>query len=406
VRDEINQVKNRFSTERWAAFKKDMRWFWESMGTGAYLGSLRDHGGNATPVWIFLVRGLFSHAQASEALLFLTGLLDPILLIALFIVIGRTFGVRSALVCMIVFGATDFPMLGSNWAFATLRFDWKVALGFAVCALKARRWMLGGAVMAGAGLLRAFPALGCAFMVVPGLFWLGEQLVQHKKLPPRETLRQELRPVYRSTIGAVACVAILVVLPIISFSYSGSWGVWYNKITLHSAKWNVNHVGLRTLAAYNPNLVGRKVLQRQKAEPWENWQQTQTQTFNSRKVLYFAFMALFTLLALLAARSVRLDQSALIGLLLIPVVFYPANYYLHYIFLLPLIADDKPDNKWRWGWNNICLLVLCFLQYFTIDEWTDERFTDQSWMLLGCYLAMLAPLCWRSLKRRLEPSPC
>jgi hypothetical protein len=406
VRNEINQIKSRFSTERWAAFKKDMRWFWESMGTGDYLGSLRDHGGNATPVWIFLVRGLFGYAQASEILLFLTGLLDPILLIVLFVVIGRTFGVRSALLCMIVFGATDFPMLGSNWAFATLRFDWKVALGFAVCALKAKRWMLGGAVMAGAGLLRAFPALGCVFMVVPGLFWLGEQLVRHKKLPPREMLRQELRPVYRSAIGAVACVAVLVVLPIISFSYSGSWGAWYEKITLHSAKWNVNHVGLRTLAAYNPDLVGRKVFQRQKAEPWMNWQETQTETFNSRIVLYLVLMALFTLLALVAARTVRLDQAALIGLLLVPILFYPANYYLHYIFLLPLIADDRPENARLWGWNSICLLLLCFLEYFTIDEWTDERFTDQSWMLLGCYLALLAPLCWRSLKRRPEPSAC
>jgi hypothetical protein len=288
-------------------------------------------------------------------------------------------------------------MLGSNWAFATLRFDWKVALGFAVCALKTKRWVLGGAVMAGAGLLRAFPAFGCLFMVVPGFFWLAEQLIRHKKIPSREALRNMLQPALRSTLGAVLCVAILVVLPISLFSYSGSWGVWLDKITMHSAKWNVNHVGLRTLCAYDPDLVARKVIQRKQAEPWIDWQKTQTDTFNARKPAYFTFMALFTLLALLAARSRRPDQAALIGLLLIPIFFYPANYYLHYIFLLPLIVDDKPDNPRLWGWNTISLLALCFLQYFTIHLWTDERFTYQSWMLLTCYLAMLAPLCWRSV---------
>ncbi|MBN1653179.1 MAG: hypothetical protein JXA30_05325 [Deltaproteobacteria bacterium] len=400
VRDEIDRIKTRFTPERWAEFKQDMRWFWESMGTNHYLGSLRDHGGNATPVWIFLVRGLFAHVRADETNLFLTGCLDPVLLIILFIVIGRTFGLRSALVCIIVFGATDFPMLGSNWAFATLRFDWKVALGFGVCALKTERWALGGAVMAGAGLLRAFPALGCVFMVVPALFWLAEQLITYKKLPPRASLKRELQPLFRSAVAALICVAVLVLLPISFFSFSGSWGVWIDKITLHSAKWNVNHVGLRTLAAYNPDLVARKVIQKQAAEPWINWQKTQTDTFYSRLPIYLGVMALFTLLALLAARRVRPDQAALIGLLLIPIYFYPANYYLHYIFLLPLMTDDKRNNSWLWGWNSLCLLLLCFFQYFTIDKWTDERFTDQSWMLLACYLAMLAPLCKRSLERK------
>ena len=103
--NEVDQIKQRFSPERWDEFKKDMRWFWQSMGIGDYLGSLRDHGGNATPVWILITRGLFGFVNANETTLLLTGLLDPVLLALLFIAIGRSFGARAALLCMIVFGA-------------------------------------------------------------------------------------------------------------------------------------------------------------------------------------------------------------------------------------------------------------------------------------------------------------
>lgn len=94
-----------------------------------------------------------------------------------------------------------------------------------------------------------------------------------------------------------------------------------------------------------------------------------------------------------------MDQAALIGILLVPVFFYPANYYLQYIFLLPLLVDDDPEKPWPWIFNSLCLLALCGLQYATVNLPTDERFAHQSWMLLGCYLAMLAPLIRRALFR-------
>src|SRR5262249_48658458 len=80
VMSEIHAIKQRFSPERWQSFVHDMRFFWRTMGSGQYLGSLEDHGGNATPVWLAIANLLFRYTEASERTLTLTALLDPLLL--------------------------------------------------------------------------------------------------------------------------------------------------------------------------------------------------------------------------------------------------------------------------------------------------------------------------------------
>lgn len=279
---EIYQIKQRFSPERWAEFKQDMRWFWESMGTGDYLGSLRDHGGNATPVWILFASALFRYVHASETALTITGLIDPALLLLLFIVIWRSFGARTAFLCMIVFGATDFPMLGSNWAGATLRFDWMTAMGFAVCALKTRRWILGGALLAVGGLLRAFPALACFCIAVSALWWLLERMLRDRSIPGIKIIWNALQPQIRTGATAVLVVSTLVLTSIGMFSFS-AWSAWMEKIERHEAKPNINHLGLRTVVAYDRELTTSKVFAPELPEPWTIWQQTQLKTFKGEK---------------------------------------------------------------------------------------------------------------------------
>jgi hypothetical protein len=43
----------------------------------------------------------------------------------------------------------------------------------------------------------------------------------------------------------------------------------------------------------------------------------------------------------LAARGRPLEQAAILGLILVPVVFYAANYYIHIVCLLPLLALER-----------------------------------------------------------------
>src|SRR5262249_259823 len=156
--DQVAEVRARFSPERWAAFTRDMHYFQDTMGARDYLGSMRDHGGNATPVWVLAAYALFRDAPATETTLSLAGLVDPLLLLLLFVRVVRTFGTQVMLLVVILFGATDFYQFGSNLVGSTLRQDWLVALGLGACALQQQRWFLGGMFVAYAGLIRAFPA--------------------------------------------------------------------------------------------------------------------------------------------------------------------------------------------------------------------------------------------------------
>src|SRR6185312_3828688 len=151
--EEIRQVRSRFSDERWAEFRQDMRFFMDLMGP-EYLSTLTDHGANATPVWVFFARMLIGHAHASEGLLFAAGLVDAILLLLMAVALWRAFGLWPMLLAMAVFGANDLYMFGTNWTGATLRHDWLAMLGFAAAALKRERWTLAGICLALSALIR------------------------------------------------------------------------------------------------------------------------------------------------------------------------------------------------------------------------------------------------------------
>jgi hypothetical protein len=402
---EIEGVRTRFSPERWQEFRKDMLYFQNVMGRDHYLGSLQDHGGNATPVWILGAHLLFRKAPASELTLTLTGLLDPLLLLVTFIFIGRTFGLRVMLLVMILFGATDYSRFGTNLMGSTLRADWMAAVGLGACAFRRGRPMLAGGLMAYAGLVRAFPALATFMMVVPALWWVIEKVIADRRLPSLVALRAEHGATLRAVAGAAATVAVLVAVSAAPFGFSSSWGAWAQKIKIHAEKPNTNHVGLRNLAAFQADKTGQQLLREGLPEPWTKWQQEQLAAFGRRRPLYYAGIALYLGLALAACRRRRPEQAALIGLTLIPVFFYPANYYCHYVFLLPLMATASGSREQApygrlFPWVALVLLGMCIAQYPSLSTgWSDVIYTWQSLILLLGFAAILAPMAWDTWRR-------
>jgi hypothetical protein len=396
VMSAIDESERRFSPQRFAELVQDMRYFWRTMGPPDYLGSLSDHGGNATPVWLALANLLFRGLPASERTLTCTALLDPLLLLCTFICIGRSFGLRAMLLCVLVFGATDFPMFGSDWAGSTLRFDWMATLGLGCCALKTKRHALGGALLAHAGLVRAFPAVALAFAPVPLLIYILERGWQRR----RPTLAQLLGAspgILRMCAGAVAAGLLLVGLSVAMFGFTPAWGGWVKKIELHTEDANTNHVGVRTVTAFDPAFTADALAAAGSAAPWVAWQATQLQTYQRRQPLAWALRVIFTLLCLLACRGARPEQAALLGLLLVPVFTYPANYYLHYVYLLPLLAVGK--GVVLGTWLELVLLLMCVAQYFTLALAVDVRFFFESVILLLGFAALLLPLAASALRR-------
>jgi hypothetical protein len=351
VRAEVEAMPERFSPERWQEFKTDMRYFRETMGIGDYLGTMHDHGANATPVWLAIAHLVFAHTTASNTTLTLTGLLDPLLLIIALVAIGRTYGLRTMLVSMVVFGANDYYMFGSNWAGATLRHDWMAYLALGLCALKVERWALGGALLALSAAIRAFPALTLAALAIPVGWWLWDSWRQQRRLPHLSELLRDQSPVLRTAAGAAACALVVWLGSSLLFSFD-AWSEWLAKVSLLDRDPHVNHISLRALVAGSDHL--------------------QLRVLRQRVGLFAALIALSTVAIVYASRRKPLDQVAALGTLLIPVVFNPANYYIHFIFVLPVLALERPRRKvsgrpalsgydgWLWG----ALLVACVAQYW------------------------------------------
>lgn len=389
VVDQLEHIRARFTPARWQEFRRDMRYFMDTMGRD-YLGSMQDHGGNATPVWVLGAWLLFRSLPASEWTISLAGLIDPVLLLLLFACIARSFGLRSMLYCVILFGATDFYQFGSNLVGSTLRQDWLVALGLGACALKAGRHLLGGGLLAYAGLVRAFPAMATFFLAVPVGWWILDQLRLRNSLSWTR-LWAEQQPALRTGLAAFVTVCVLVFASAATFGWNNSWGAWFEKIRIHAVGPSVNNVGLRNLMSYDPRLASRHVLVPDHPEPWVNWQRTQMETYAARRPLTYLLLLGTLLLAVFAARGQPLYQVPILGLLTIPFLFYLSNYYCHFIFLLPLAFIGRLQH-----WGFVVLAGLCVGQYFSLlEHWSDERYTYQSMLLLAAFWLILLPAAWR-----------
>ncbi|MDA8020247.1 MAG: hypothetical protein MPN21_22650 [Thermoanaerobaculia bacterium] len=153
-------VKARFTPERWHEFKLDAERLRQRLGPH-YSTFLLDHGFNPTPVWV-LIGGPIANlvpAGSDTGLLFLT-LLDPLVLVLAFWVIGRAFDAEIALLAVLhfclLFGG-GFGWVGGGF----LRYGWLACVvAGAVCLHRRRHWPA-GVLLAAATMLRVFPAPWC-----------------------------------------------------------------------------------------------------------------------------------------------------------------------------------------------------------------------------------------------------
>ena len=251
-----------------------MKYFIDTMGPRDYLGSMVDHGGNATPVWLLSAWVIYRNLPANEWTLSAVSFIDPVLLLIFFVVLARTFGLRVMLYTVVLFGATDFYQFGSNLMGSTLRQDWLVALGLGACALKKNRPFLGGFLLAYGGLIRAFPAMAALFLLVPVGVFIADCLIQRRATAEPARADQPARAqTLRAIAGAALAVVGLVLLTSGVFGYKQGWGTWFTKIEMHAVGPSTNNVGLRNLLAYRPADTARALARRQANNPWDQWDQ-------------------------------------------------------------------------------------------------------------------------------------
>jgi hypothetical protein len=333
ARAHVEEVRARFTPERWAAFRTDMTYFRHAMGDGGFLGSMNDHGGNATPVWFLAARLLFAWTPASDGALWLGVVVDALLVLLAFVGLWRGFGLRTALIGMTVFGAMDFYQFGSNWFGAALRHDWLALWCLSLWAMATKRPRLAGALLAWSALIRAFPALAFVTLAMPVGFDLLVAL-RRGSFDARAWASRH-RDFWQLVLGAALATAVLVTVSIAVFGV-GAWPEWLRKVQLLDRDGHLNNIAVRT---YLTATRGQWLA-----------------------VVTVALAAIFVVV-----RRERAAQAAAWGVALVPVVFNPANYYLHAMFLLVVLARESatalPTGRGRLGW--LVLLLMCAASWTT-----------------------------------------
>jgi hypothetical protein len=188
------------------------------------------------------------------------------------------------------------------------------------------------------------------------------------------------------------------------FGFKQGWITWIAKIEIHAVGPSTNNVGLRNLLAYRPADTIRSLVRRHSDESWDR---RQVHNFNQLRPLFYVINLLaFGLLVLGVARR-PLHQTSLLGLLLVPFFFYPSNYYCHFVFLLPMAvaAGDEPGGVRDRSADRLFGLVTAVIasmsvgQYFTLQEgWTDERYTQQSLLLLAGFATIIVALAAEGIR--------
>jgi hypothetical protein len=381
VLTEGSAAKASFSPERWKSFVADVgllrsaaptnKWWHES-------GILRDHGYNGTPLTTWLLGGLSNQPFIASGYFIETmRFVDLVLIAGIIWLAARRFGGATALVFGTLFVANplnDFGFVGGSY----LRYNFALALIFALFALESGRLKTAGAWLAVAGHFRIFP----------GLFTVG--LLLHDAMRPgAEARRQAFRshlPLYASfaaTAVLVAAVSATAPAP----AGQNVWGVFLDRITTHAGGYGVNMLGTKALFSWSSEHGDEAVVDAtRRAEPID-WEASVTATVERRTP--WPQVASLAIVAATAwtARSLAWRHALLLGFPLMFAAFYLSHYYYLGLGLLALVfRRETPVLLWLVA-GNAALALLA----------VPTAFSDGLLRFIavgGCLLTMLLGAGW------------
>ena len=368
---------DRFSPARWTAFKHDVTYFRDRIGPARWPQLQRDHGFNATPVWLLLGRAVAATGPASPRHVLALALIDPVLLLALWGIVLWGFGWRAACVALLFWGG-NFPAYWGWTGGGYLRQDWLFAavLGFAL--LRRQHMVLAGFALGVSALLRVFPLVILGGLVLQALWAMWD----------RRGLT--VTPSHRRIALGVALSAIVAVPA--ATAGAGSWTVWSDFVANSVKHVNTpatNHVGLRTVISYDhEKRVDRMSGVGLEDDSFRIWREARAQLLSQRRPLYLAAVGVFAGLLALAVKGRPEWVAAVLGIGLIPVLTDPSCYYYSIFLAFGFLACRHPGigiglttlagGTWLFHWLGwpadtqyvgVSVLVLAFVGLALATVW-------------------------------------
>ena len=325
------ECRTRFGPLRWDAFRRDTAFFRSAMGEEKWFRAHNDHGFNGTPAWAVLGGLLAALGPVSWPLLVALALIDVVLIVAIFVTIGRGFGLEAAAIAAGYFGLNSLSQFGWTGG-SLLRYDWLFCLVAGVVALRRGRPALAGFALASSTMLRVFPLLA---LVGLGLKALVEVLEARS---PRALLRYR-----RLATGALAAAALFLSTSALLHG-AATWVEFVENTRKHMATEAVNFVGLPVFVAYDHEERLEIMTDPLLPDHVEAWRSSRTAAAERARPALWAAGASFLLLLGLAVRRVPDWTAAALGMGLMPVLLKLSGYYYSgwvlYAVLWPVSAGS------------------------------------------------------------------
>ncbi len=365
--------RDRFTAERWEAYKKDVNWFRHSSNIQYWNDMQKDHGYNPPPVWTVMGHALASLAPAGDRFFKLLGLIDPLYFAGLFTAVWWAFGWRVLTVALVFWGC-QLPAEYFWTGGAFLRQDWLFWLVLSACLIRKRFFMLGGAAFAYSTMLRVFPGL----IAIGWGLQMAAHFLKHKRFAP-----EHLRLVAGGAIASVVLVGVSV-----GVSGVDSYPEFYHHIQVHNHTPLTNNMGLPTLLEHS--WKGRMEFARDEklVDPFGPWKQMRLDRLHALLPLRAALM-----LGLAAAffyivrriRSLWIVQS--LSLVWVVSLLELTCYYFT-IFILAAFL-----SRFRKGLEQALICAAAVSQLFVINHWLsyyyDDRYTAQAVVFVVFAFALL-----------------
>lgn len=318
--------KSHFSASRWNAFKSDIGFFHARSGINAWNKMQRDHGFNAPPVWM-LMGGLISNMiPLSDSALMGVTLIDIALLFGSVACLAWAFGLPTTAFAVIVgtVSMESWMLVGGGM----LRFDWLFMAILSVCAMKRGYYVLAGAALGYAAMLRIFPAVFALGPFVGLLYAIYKQ-------------RYDLKVAYGKFFGGVVVSVAVLMASSVSVYGVAAYKEFTGNTHRMSNIFNVNAVGLKTVLTYAYDASGYDASVRGGDN---NSHEALIEARKKVVPIYVVMVAIALLFFIPAAVSCEPWQAIALGALFTPFMW---NELSNYYYLLLIIWATLFAANWK-----------------------------------------------------------
>jgi hypothetical protein len=371
-------ARARFTPERWTLLKKDLSFLREkTMNNDWWKGVVLDSGFNPPPSYAVLTSAVSNRIPFTEGTWKWLGALDFILLGIGVGAIAHALGVVPGLFTLVILGNT--PITTYNWTGGSfLRQGWVFFLMLGLAFLARRRWYKAGAALGASTAAVLFPAVFLVGSMVP----LGYQFYR----------RRSHNAVLRVALAAAVAIAVLFGLSLLRFGIQ-PWIEWRLRIGAHDASFFDNHIGIRKIVTFAPEIAPQAFGAGDSVYP--DWNHALVLRAQRGQIVDFVLKVLLSVWTIAAGLRARPAEAALVvGSGLLVLWMMPASYYTIYIgvFAAVMLANRRTDLS-RKRFAAICTVLLFAI---LLQKYEHDRIVQHIWLSAGWLLCIfvLSSLYW------------